>query len=241
MLLLWVLTSPPKLSGKFKSRTHCRVIDLLYLVLFPWRAESSSSQSRSSSLLHLFFRFLFGSCTIQHTNKSLSGQYKTIKKGFKPTNGDSTATTPSSGKTKTTKAKTPASASATKGRKRKVAEANINEDEEESALFTPKSQKIKKEADANGKAIGAALDGISSEVFKADEEGEGVDLENDVYVLLTPLVILQCQHFTASTTLPRSRSMMESGFLKVAVVETCQCSQVVLISTKVCLDFSRLC
>ena len=170
-------------------------------MLFPGEQNPHHLNPALFPFLHLLPRIQFESCTIQHTDKSPSGQYKAIKKGFKPVNGDSAAATPSSGKTKKTKAKTPASTSAsastTKGRKRKVTEANINVDDEESALFTPKSQKIKKEADANGNVIGAALNGIGIEVFKAEEEGEGVDLENDVYVLLTPLVILQYQHFNS--------------------------------------------
>ena len=207
---------------------------------FSWRAEPSSSQPHSSPISHLVLLIQLESCSIQHADKSPSGQYKTIKKGFKPVNGDSAAATPSSGKTKTTKAKTPASASATKGRKRKVTEAIINEDDNESTLFAPKSQKIKKETAANGNVIGAVLDGIGAEVFKAEEEGQGVDLENDEYVLLTPLVNLQYQHFTVSTTLPRPRSIMESRFLKVAVVKTCQCSQVVVISTNARQGFLRV-
>ena len=109
-----------------------------------------------------------------------------MKRNLKPGNGNATSdsknTTPTAAKT--TKPKTPASTTDTKGRKRKVSEANANEDDDEGTFFAPKSQKIKQAKDSNGTVLGA-------EVFKT-EEGEGVDLVRDEYVLFTPLLISQC-------------------------------------------------
>lgn len=116
------------------------------------------------------------------TNPPPSQKFQGIKRNLKPTNADTTPKNTPTKATKTTKPKPPTSASASKGRKRKAAEANIHEDDEESTLFTPKSQRSKKENDAG-------TDGMGAEVFKA-EDGENVDLERNEYVLSVYLLNL---------------------------------------------------
>ncbi|KAL9137934.1 MAG: hypothetical protein Q9175_000844 [Cornicularia normoerica] len=109
-----------------------------------------------------------------YTAEACRQKFQGIKRNLKPTNADTTPKNTPTKATKTTKPKPPTSANASKGRKRKAAEANIHEDDEESTLFTPKSQRSKKENDAG-------TDGMGAEVFKA-EDGENVDLErNDLY------------------------------------------------------------
>lgn len=98
------------------------------------------------------------------TDKSSpSGQYKTIKKGFRTSisaPGPSSTSKPSSSKTKTTK-KTPTSTPTTGkgGRKRKANEAALNSDDEEPVLIASKASKVKREDQG---------DGLSAEVFKAE-------------------------------------------------------------------------
>lgn len=118
------------------------------------------------------------------TAEACRQKFQGIKRNLKALNGDATPDTTNNNTStpkaaKATKPKTPTSASAaascSKGRKRKAAEA----DDDESKLFTPKAQKAKSEKATNGNVVGAEVDGIGAEVFKVEEEGEGVDLERD--------------------------------------------------------------
>lgn len=124
------------------------------------------------------------------TNVPLSQKFQSIKRTVKPANGAATPDgTTASKPAKATKPKpSTSSGTATKTRKRK---ANVNEDDgddEGATLFTPMAQKkMKSEKKVDREA---EVDGIGAEIFKAEAGGEGIDLECDEYVLLTPLSIL---------------------------------------------------
>lgn len=120
------------------------------------------------------------------TNVPFSQKFQSIKRTVKPANPDGTT---ASKPAKATKPKpSTSSGTATKTRKRK---ANVNEDDDDdegATLFTPMAQKkMKSEKKVDREA---EVDGIGAEIFKAEAGGEGIDLECDEYVLLTPLSIL---------------------------------------------------